>query len=244
MSGVISGRIIQTVPRPSGRQWVASETETPGEAGRFPNLRVSRHPLVRHNVRFLSDEGTDTPHFRDLVRELTHLLLYEATSDLPLRAVRYRTPLEEAQGSEIDATVGLVPILRAGLGMTDGARDLLPNATVYHVGIYRDETTHHPISYYNRLPARLPTDLMILLDPMLATGGSATAATTELKARGARWIKYVGLIAAPEGVERMLREHPDVDIHVAALDRQLDENKFIRPGLGDAGDRLYGTTGH
>ncbi len=223
---------------------MASEREMPAVAGRFPNLYLSRHPLVRHNIRFLTDERTVTPHFRDLVRELTHLLLYEATADLPLRTVRYRTPLEETAGSEIDATVGLVPILRAGLGMTDGARDLLPNAIVYHVGIYRDETTHNPISYYNRLPALIPTDFMILLDPMLATGGSATAATRELKARGARGIKYVGLIAAPEGVERMLEEHPDVPIHVAALDRELDTNKFIRPGLGDAGDRLFGTVGH
>jgi uracil phosphoribosyltransferase len=219
----------------------AVETASPANAGRFPNLHVSRHPLVRHNVRFLSDEQTDTPHFRDLVRELTHLLLYEATADLPLRSVIYRTPLEEAPGSEIDATVGLVPILRAGLGMIDGARDLLPNATVYHVGIYRDETTHDPISYYNRLPDQLPADLIILLDPMLATGGSASAATTVLKARGAPWIKYVGIIAAPEGVARMLQEHPDVSVHVATLDRELDANKFIRPGLGDAGDRLFGT---
>jgi len=222
---------------------LATESETPVGADRFPNLRLSRHPLVRHNVRFLSDERTATPVFRDLVRELTHLLVYEATTDLPLRTVRYSTPLEEATGSEINATVGLVPILRAGLGMIDGARDLLPGATVYHVGIYRDETTHSPISYYNRLPAQIPTDLIILLDPMLATGGSATAATTELKARGARKIKYVGIIAAPEGVAQMLREHPDVPIHVAALDRELDTNKFIRPGLGDAGDRLFGTMG-
>jgi uracil phosphoribosyltransferase len=216
-------------------------TATPA-ADRFPNLHLSSHPLVRHNVRFLSDERTETPRFRDLVRELTHLLLYEATADLPLRPVRYRTPLEEAEGREIDARIGLVPILRAGLGMVDGARDLLPSATVYHVGIYRDETTHDPISYYNRLPTTFPVDLLILLDPMLATGGSATAATTELKARGAAWIKYVGIIAAPEGVARMLEHHPDVGVHVAALDRELDADKFIRPGLGDAGDRLFGTT--
>jgi uracil phosphoribosyltransferase len=209
---------------------------------RFPNLHLSRHPLVRHNVRLLSDEATETPRFRDLIRELTHLLLYEATADLPLRAVRYRTPLEEAEGREIDARIGLVPILRAGLGMVDGARDLLPSAIVYHVGIYRDETTHDPISYYNRLPTEFPAELLILLDPMLATGGSAAAATSELKARGAAWIKYVGIIAAPEGVARMLAEHPDVAIHVAALDRELDANKFIRPGLGDAGDRLFGTS--
>jgi uracil phosphoribosyltransferase len=221
---------------------VAPDTAPPADAGRFPNLHLSRHPLVRHKVRFLADERTGTPQFRDLVRELTHFLLYEATSDLPVRSVPFRTPLEATVGSEIDATVGLVPILRAGLGMTDGARDLLPSATVYHVGIYRDETTHHPISYYNRLPAQISADLMILLDPMLATAGSADAATRELKARGARWIKFVGIIAAPEGVAHMLSTHPDVSLHVAKLDRELDANKFIRPGLGDAGDRLFGTT--
>jgi uracil phosphoribosyltransferase len=209
----------------------------------FPNLRISDHPLIRQKVRVLSDIKTDTPTFRDLVRELTHLLLYEATSDLPLREVRFSTPLETAIGYEIDAKIGLVPILRAGLGMTEGARDLLPTSTVYHVGMYRDESTHNPVSYYNRLPEQVPTDLMILLDPMLATAGSASAATAVLKARGAKWIKFVGIIAAPEGVARMQEEHPDVQLHVALLDRQLDENKFIRPGLGDAGDRLFGTTG-
>lgn len=207
----------------------------------FPNLRVSPHPLVHHKVRILSDERTDTFHFRNLVHELTMLLLYEATSDLPVRTVSYRTPLEASVGSEIAAKVGLVPILRAGLGMTDGARILLPQATIYHVGIYRDETTHDPISYYNRLPDHLTCDLFILLDPMLATAGSASAATSELKARGARKVTFVGIIAAPEGVQRMLEEHPDVSLHVASLDRELDANKFIRPGLGDAGDRLFGT---
>lgn len=223
---------------------MAPEQTPPVDAGRFPNLQVSKHPLVQHKVRFLSDERTPTPQFHDLVRELTHFLLYEATFDLPVRSVSFHTPLEATIGSEIDATVALVPILRAGLGMTEGARDLLPGATVYHVGIYRDETTHHPVSYYTRLPPRITADLVILLDPMLATAGSADAATRELKARGARWIKFVGIIAAPEGVERMLGEHPDVSIHVAKLDRELDTNKFIRPGLGDAGDRLFGTTAY
>lgn len=218
----------------------ASETRT---GANFPNLKITDHPLIRQKVRILSDAKTDTPTFRDLLRELTHLLLYEATSDLPMREVQFNTPLELAIGHEINAKIGLVPILRAGLGMTEGARDLLPTATVYHVGIYRDETTHHPVSYYNRLPAQIPADLMILLDPMLATAGSASAATAELKARGAKWIKFVGIIAAPEGVARMQEEHPDVQLHVALVDRQLDENKFIRPGLGDAGDRLFGTTG-
>ncbi len=209
----------------------------------FPNLQLSNHPLVRHKIRHLSDATTDSATFRELVRELTHLLLYEATTDLPLRSVPYRTPLEEAEGREIDARIGLVPILRAGLGMVEAALDLLPTASVWHVGIYRDETTHLPISYYNKLPARCGDDVTIVLDPMLATAGSATASAKVLKEWGARWIKFVGLIAAPEGVARMHREHPEIPIHVASLDRELDDQKFIRPGLGDAGDRLFGTTG-
>ncbi len=207
----------------------------------FPNARVSAHPLVRHKVRLLADERTDSKLFRELVAELTALLIYEATADLPLRQVTFRTPLEEAVGSEIDARIGLVPILRAGLGMVDEALNVIPNAQVWHLGFYRDETTHRPISYYNRLPPTCPDDLVILLDPMLATGGSAVAATTTLKEWGARRISYLGLIAAPEGMQRMLDVHPDVPVHVALLDRQLDQNKFIRPGLGDAGDRMFGT---
>lgn len=201
------------------------------------------HPLVRHKITILSDKVTDTGHFRELVRELTHLLLYEATADLPLRPKSYETPLEPAEGRVLDSRIALIPILRAGLGMVDGARDLLPSAIIYHLGIYRDETTAKPVSYYHRLPPELPVDLAILLDPMLATAGSASSAVHELKEHGAAWIKYVGLIAAPEGVQLMLDEHPDVPLHVALLDRELDENKYIRPGLGDAGDRLYGTVG-
>lgn len=208
---------------------------------RYPNLHVSSHPLVAHKISLLSDKTTDTGNFRQLVRELTHLLLYEATGDLPLRTRTYQTPLEPRVGYELDSRIALIPILRAGLGMVDGARDLLPATTVYHLGIYRDEKTHNPVSYYHRLPAELPVDVAILLDPMLATAGSASAAVAELKNHGAGHIKYVGLIAAPEGVELMLREHPDVPLHLALLDRQLDENKYIRPGLGDAGDRLFGT---
>ena len=209
----------------------------------YPNLHVSRHPLVRHKIRLLADKRTEPKLFRELVSELTALLLYEATADLPLRQVTFDTPLEEAVGSEIDARIGLVPILRAGLGMTEEALRVLPNCEVWHLGIYRDEATHLPVSYYNRLPPACPDDVVILLDPMLATGGSATAATETLKRWGARKIVFVGLIAAPEGVRQMLAEHPDVDLHVALLDRQLDHDKYIRPGLGDAGDRMYRTPG-
>lgn len=207
----------------------------------FPNIHVSGHPLVRHKIRLLSDVKTDSKLFRELVAELTSLLIYEATVDLPLRQVVFRTPLEETTGYEIDARIGLVPILRAGLGMTEAALDALPGSEVWHLGLYRDETTHRPVSYYNKLPKLCPDDLVILLDPMLATGGSATAAVQTLKDWGAPRVKFVGLIAAPEGARRMLDAHPDVECFVSLLDRQLDENAYIRPGLGDAGDRMFGT---
>lgn len=209
--------------------------------GSLPNARVSGHPLVRHKVRLLADARTDVKLFRELVRELTALLLYEATAALPVRSVRFRTPLEETSGVEIAVRTGLVPIIRAGLGMVEAALDVLPAAEVWHLGMYRDEATHRPVSYYNRLPATCPDDLVILLDPMLATGGSAADATALLKAWGAPRVVFVGIIAAPEGVRRMLADHPDVPVHVALIDRELDADKFIRPGLGDAGDRLFGT---
>ena len=218
-----------------------SEQSNPEVSRRFPNLSVSRHPLVQHKITQLSEARTTTATFRQLTEELTHFLMYEATTDLPLKQEIFTTPLEETQGCVLDCRIALVPIMRAGLGMVDSARDLVPHATVYHLGLYRDEVTHLPVSYYRKLPDVLPSDLTIVLDPMLATAGSATAAVDELKAHGAKWIKYVGLIAAPEGVELMLREHPDVHIHVARLDRELDGNKYIRPGLGDAGDRMFGT---
>ena len=218
-----------------------SELSYPEPSRRFPNLFVSVHPLVQHKITQLSEARTTTATFKELTDELTQFLLYEATTDLPLKQEIYSTPMEQTQGSVLDCRIALVPIMRAGLGMVDSARDLVPHATVYHLGIYRDEITHHPVSYYRKLPDVLPYDLTIVLDPMLATAGSATAAVAELKNHGAKWIKFVGLIAAPEGVELMLEEHPDVHLHVARLDRELDGNKFIRPGLGDAGDRMFGT---
>lgn len=220
-----------------------SKTTAQDPTGRFPNLRVSAHPLVRHKVTLLADERTESKVFRELVRELTTLLLYEATADLSTISIRYRTPLEETDGTKIADRIGIVPILRAGLGMVDAAIDTVPSARVWHLGMYRDEQTKQPVSYYNRLPARCEDDLVILLDPMLATGGSATDAVTVLKHWGAPSVKFVGIKAAPEGVARMLAAHPDVPIYVASLDRELDERAFIRPGLGDAGDRLFGTGG-
>jgi uracil phosphoribosyltransferase len=192
-------------------------------------------------VTLLSDINTEPQVFRELVSELTLLLVYEATRELPVRPEAFQSPLEMAEGVTIASEIGLVPILRAGLGMVDAAGGLLPRSTIYHLGIYRDEESHLPVSYYNKLPSRLPDEVMILLDPMLATGGSASAAATTLKKNGVERIIFVGIIAAPEGVRRMLAEHPDVPIYVARLDRELDANKYIRPGLGDAGDRLFGT---
>jgi uracil phosphoribosyltransferase len=206
-----------------------------------PTLHESLHPLVKHKKTLLSDYRTDTKLFRELARELTTLLIYEATQDLPTLQAPYTTPLEEATGDRVDLKIGLVPILRAGLGMVEAAADMLPRSEVWHLGMYRDEETHRPVSYYNKLPAQCPDDLVIVLDPMLATGGSAVDAIRVLKEWGATWIKFVGIIAAPEGIQNIYGQHPDVNLYVAAVDRELDENRFIRPGLGDAGDRLFGT---
>ena len=208
----------------------------------IPTLFVSRHPLVHHKRSILSDVRTDSKTFRELARELSTLLIYEATLDLPVGSVRYDTPLEPTTGQKVTIDIGLVPILRAGLGMVEAAADILPKARVWHLGMYRDEATHRPVSYYNKLPPICPDDLVILLDPMLATGGSAVDAISVLKDWGASWIKFVGIIAAPEGAQNVYRHHPDVQMHVAAVDRELDENRYIRPGLGDAGDRLFGTS--
>lgn len=204
-------------------------------------VHVSSHPLVRHKVTLLSQDSTDTRMFRELVREMTGLLVYEAMADVPVTEITYTTPLEETTGHEMQPRIGLVPIIRAGIGMVDAAVDMIPSSEVWHLGMYRDEVTHTPVSYYNKLPKECPDDLVVVLDPMLATGGSARDAITVLKDWGAKWIKFVGIIAAPEGVAELQRAHPDVDIYVARLDRELDGNKYIRPGLGDAGDRMYGT---
>lgn len=206
------------------------------------NVHISTHPLIQHKVTLLSNQDTDHKTFRELVRELTRLLIYEATAGLPLREVSYHTPLERATGQKIAARIGLVPILRAGLGMVDAAVDALPHAEVWHLGMYRDEASHRPVSYYNKLPATCPDDVVLVLDPMLATGGSASDAIGELKRWGARSITFVGIIGAPEGIVEVTRQHPDVPLFLAREDRELDANRFIRPGLGDAGDRLFGTT--
>ena len=207
-------------------------------------LHVSTHPAVKHKLAVLRDQATEPKKFREVVRELSWLLGYEALADARLRPIRVQTPLEEMEGSELGDRIGLIPILRAGLGMVDAMLELMPTAEVWHLGLFRDERTLRPVEYYNKLPDSASVDLCLILDPMLATGGSATAAIEVLKRWGAVHpvrIKLVNLIAAPEGVEAVAAAHPDVEIHCAALDRQLNEKGYILPGLGDAGDRQFGT---
>lgn len=204
-------------------------------------LQVSKHPLVLHKLTVLRDKDTDHRAFRELVRELALLLCYEATQDLRLSSKTVTTPMGEAVGFKAEEAIGLVPILRAGLGLVEGVVELLPNVQVWHIGLYRDEKTLRPVEYYNRLPTEPTVQLCLVLDPMLATGGSAVATVDILKRWGVKRIKYVGLIAAPEGIERFSKAHPDVPIHVAAVDERLNEIGFIVPGLGDAGDRQFGT---
>ena len=206
-----------------------------------PNLHVSRHPAVLHKLAILRDENTEPKKFREVVRELSWLLGYEALQDAATKPLRITTPMEEMEASELGERIGLIPILRAGLGMVDAMLELMPTAQVWHLGLFRDERTLRPVEYYNKLPDSASVDLCLILDPMLATGGSATAAIEVLKKWGAVRIKLVNLIAAPEGVEAVTTAHPDVEIHVAALDRQLNEKGYIMPGLGDAGDRQFGT---
>jgi uracil phosphoribosyltransferase len=196
---------------------------------------------VRHKLGILRDEATEPKKFREVVRELSWLLGYEALADARTRPLDVRTPLEVMAGEELADRIGLIPILRAGLGMVDAMLELMPTAEVWHLGLFRDERTLRPVEYYNKLPDSATVDLCLILDPMLATGGSATAAIEVLKRWGAVRIKLVNLIAAPEGVEAVSRAHPDVEIYTAALDRQLNEKGYIMPGLGDAGDRQFGT---
>jgi uracil phosphoribosyltransferase len=209
----------------------------------WPNLHVSQHPAVRHKLGILRDEQTEPKKFREVVRELSWLLGYEALADARTRPLDVRTPLELMPGEELADRIGLIPILRAGLGMVDAMLELMPTAQVWHLGLFRDERTLRPVEYYNKLPDSATVDLCLILDPMLATGGSATAAIEVLKRWGAVRIKLVNLIAAPEGVEAVSTAHPDVEIYTASLDRQLNDRGYIMPGLGDAGDRQFGTGG-
>lgn len=213
-----------------------------GSSGNVGTLTVVDHPLIQHKLSRLRQVDTPTKLFKELVDEIALLMVYEVTRDLPLEDVPVETPLEQTMGRRVRGKKPVVvPILRAGLGMVDAVTALMPGARVGHVGLYRDEDTLLPVEYYCKVPADAGGRLFIVVDPMLATGGSAVAAVQALKNRGARDIRFVCLVAAPEGAEEMARQHADVPVFAAALDRQLDQNGYILPGLGDAGDRLFGT---
>ena len=204
-------------------------------------VAVSTHPLVLHKLSRLRSQETSSSQFRELVYEIAQVLFYEATRDLTLRPVMVSTPLVVCTGQEVAVKVGLVPVLRAGLGMANAMLDAMPEASVWHIGLYRDHTTLKPVTYYNKLPPKPDMHLGIVLDPMLATGGSAIEAIRLLKLAGTPNVKFIGLIAAPEGVAALQDAHPDVPVYLAAIDSHLNELGYIVPGLGDAGDRQFGT---
>jgi uracil phosphoribosyltransferase len=213
-------------------------------------VHVSNHPLIQHKLNLLRDVGTEPKKFRELVREVSILLAYEATADLALQPTEVSTPLGRSAGMALGEKIGLIPILRAGLGMVEGIWEMMPTAEVWHIGLYRDHQTLQPVAYYNKLPVSPTVQVCLILDPMLATGGSAVAAADILKRWGAQKIKFVGIIAAPEGVQFLEARHPDIDIYIGTIDDHLtpeptgpgDPPKgYIVPGLGDAGDRQFGT---
>ncbi len=201
----------------------------------------SEHPLVKHKLTLLRNVNTKPKKFRELIREISMLLCYEATADLQLKPIEVETPMGVAQGKQLIEKIGLVPVLRAGLGMVEGIWEMMPSAEVWHIGLYRDERTLKPVSYYNKLPTSPTVEVCLVLDPMLATGGSASATVDILKKWGAERIKFVGILAAPEGIETLRRNHPDVPIHIGTIDQKLNDIGYIVPGLGDAGDRQFGT---
>jgi uracil phosphoribosyltransferase len=205
-------------------------------------VHVSTHPLIQHKLARLRATETKPPEFRALISSISRVLFFEATREVPLRPVTVCTPLTETTCREVAVRIGLVPVLRAGLGMADAMLEALPEAAVWHLGLYRDHTTLKPVTYYNKLPAKPNMDLGIVLDPMLATGGSAIAAIDILKKAGTPRVSFIGIIAAPEGVAALQAAHPDVPVFIAALDSHLNEVGYIVPGLGDAGDRQFGTT--
>ena len=205
-------------------------------------LHIVDHPMVQHKLTMMRRKDTTTKDFRELLNEIALLMGYEVTRDLPLAPIEIETPLQKMTGYEISGKkLAIVPILRAGLGMVDGLLRLMPVAKIGHIGLYRNETTHQPVFYYCKMPPDIAQRLVILVDPMLATGGSSCDAIAKLKEYGCTNIRLMCLVAAPEGVARVQSEHPDVDIYVAAVDERLNENAYILPGLGDAGDRIFGT---
>lgn len=204
-------------------------------------VHISTHPLVEHKMVLLRDQRTDPKKFREVLREISILIAYEATQDLATEKTTVTTPLGQAKGYRLQERVGLVPILRAGLGMVEGVWSMMPNAEVWHIGLRRDEKTLEPVEYYSRLPVKPTIDLCLVLDPMLATGGSAVAAVDILKDWGADRITFAGVVASAEGVRHLTAAHPDVPLYLAAVDERLNEEGMVMPGLGDAGDRLFGT---
>jgi uracil phosphoribosyltransferase len=202
-------------------------------------VHVLNHPLAQSFLTDIRDKDSDQAIVRSRIRGLSVLLFYEATRDLPQEIMTVTTPLAQTQGAHVGASVGLVPILRAGLGMVDGILEFLPEARVYHLGLFRDEKTLEPVEYYSKFSEHKPVDIAFVLDPMLATGGSACVAVARLKKWGVKRIKYLGLFAAPEGIEKLSNEHPDVSIHLGTIDSHLNERGYIVPGMGDAGDRQF-----
>ena len=208
----------------------------------YTNVHVLDHPLIRHKLAIIRDKDTDTKTFREVVKELAMLMAYESFKDVPTQLIEVETPLEKTPQTVVkENSIAIVPILRAGLGMVDGILALFPAAKVGHIGLYRDEETLEPQEYYCKLPSHIEEKVVMVVDPMLATGGSACDAIKQLKKRGCDKIKLLSIIAAPEGVKKVAEAHPDVEVFVATLDRCLNENGYILPGLGDAGDRIFGT---
>ena len=204
-------------------------------------FKLITHPLIIHKLAQIRRKETGTKDFRQNLDEIAGLMAYEITRDIPLRDIEIETPVGQCHTGEMAKEIVLVPVLRAGLGMVDGITSLIPTAKVGHIGMYRDHETLEPMEYFAKFPPNLPDSIVMILDPMLATGGSASAAISAIKSRGARTIKLVCIVGAPEGVKRIEKDHPDVDIFLAALDERLNDSGYIIPGLGDAGDRLFGT---
>lgn len=203
---------------------------------------ILNHPMVKHKISILRSESTSTKEFRELISELAMILCLEALKDAPLKEVKIKTPIKETTGFIIDEkNYAFVPILRAGMGMVDGVLTLMPNAKIGHIGLYRNEETLEPVEYYCKLPKKIEEKTVIVLDPMLATGGSGSEAIAMIKKRGVKNIKFLSIIAAPEGIKKIQEDHPDVEIYTASLDERLNDHGYIVPGLGDAGDRIYGT---
>ena len=208
----------------------------------YDNVHILDHPLIRHKVAIIRDKNTTTKQFREVIGEIATLMAFEAFKDVPTQTITVETPLETVEQTVVESnSIAIVPILRAGLGMVDGVLTLFPAAKVGHIGMYRNEETLEPQEYYCKLPQGIEEKVVMLVDPMLATGGSACDAIALLKKRGCKHIKFLAIIGAPEGVEKVHSEHPDVEVYVSTLDRQLNENGYILPGLGDAGDRIFGT---